>query len=980
MSHRIGIALASIFAVAACGSPAPHATVPSPTGGTASTTAGTAAAASPAVAETPTPLDPQIRLTHLSNGLTVYVMHHEKPEQRAALWLAVNAGSVLEDDDQRGLAHFVEHMAFNGTKHFKKQAIVNYIENIGMRFGPDVNAYTSFDQTVYMLTVPTDNHDTLSTGLDILRDWAGDVSFEPVEVDKERGVVLEEWRLGRGPFARIRDKQWPVMFEGSKYAERLPIGLPEVIRGAPRDKLVRFYKDWYRPENMAVIAVGDFDASEIEKAIAAKFGDLTSPGTKRTRQPVPVPHDQPTAVSIVTDPEMPFSQVQVIDKMDHRPEATRSDYRRFIVEGLYHAMVNARFQQLALDPKAPFTAAGSWTSDLTRTCDGFTRFANAKQGRTAEALTALVREIARIEQHGFNQSELDRVREAQLAEAENSAAEWAKTPADSIADEMTRNFFEAEQMPGRPAELAINRAVLPTVTLAELNHLAAHWGGERGRVITLSGPAKAKLPDEAEVRRLFAQASKVEVGPWKDEPPKPLLAKLPAPGKVIKTTHDDGADATVWTLSNGIRVIVKPTTFQNDSIRIAGWNKGGSSLVGDVIHARFADQVVRAMGAGDLDPVELQKALAGKVARINVSIGELSEGVWGSTRPADLETAMQLLYLRLTAPRRDERAFASWKAEQMEWARNRRLLPEISFYEDMDAVRTKNHPRRRPTTPEMLDKVDLDKSLTVWRQRFAHLGGFTFAIVGNIDTATLKPLVERYLASLPSTGNKETWKNVGITYARGRIDKQIRKGSEPKSYVSMIFSAPDRWSRRSERDAEVLSMVLRIRLREVLREDMGGVYGVRSWVSVSREPTERRHASISFGCAPDNVGKLRKAALGVLHDIEKRGITDEYLTKVKEQIRREHETNRKENWWWMNQLREAYWYGDDFKTVSDVDATIARATSANVKIAARHFFDERNLVTGVLRPAKTTKPATVKITPKKRPIRDLVQPIKIEKK
>ncbi len=907
--------------------------------------------------EPETPLDPAIRTGKLKNGMTFYVMGHQKPEQRAALWLAVNAGSVQEDDDQRGLAHFVEHMAFNGTKRYAKQEIINYIEKIGMRFGPDVNAYTSFDQTVYMLTVPTDDKAMMHTGLDILRDWAGDVAFDPAEVEKERGVVLEEWRLGRGPFARINDKQWPVMFQGSKYAHRLPIGLSEILRKAPREALVRYYKDWYRPENMAVIAVGDFDPEAMEKEITARFGNLVSEGTKRPREAVAVPHEHPTAVTIATDPELPFSDVQVIDKMDHRPELTKADYRRMIVENLYHSMLRARFSQLAQDPAAPFTGAGSYTSSLTRTADGFVRSASAKQGRTAEALTLLVREIERVEQHGFTEGELDRARSETLASAETSAAEWAKTPSDQIADEMTRHFFEREQMPGRLVELELNRAVLPTVTLAELNHLAATWGSDKGRVISISGPATAKLPTEQEVRALFAAASKDKVEPWKDEAARPLLTKLPTPGKVVSSTRDTGADATVWTLSNGVRVIVKLTSFQNDSIEIQGWKPGGTSLVPDLVNGRFASAVVATGGAGDLDATALQKAMMGKIAWISVGLGEMSESVRGSTRPADLETAMQLMYQRLTAPRRDERAFAAWKDDQLEWARNRRMLAEVSFYEDMEAVRSKNHPRRQPTTPELLAKVDLDKAHAVWRSRFADFTGATFVFVGNVDLAKLQPLVEQYLASLPAAGKKDKWKDVGITYAAGKVSKEIVQGSEPKSYVSMTFGAPEKWSRDAARDARVLAMVLQIRLREVLREDMGGVYGVRSSVSLSREPTMRREATISFGCDPANVEKLRDAALGVLRTIQKEGTSAEILSKVTEQLKRARETDAKENWWWGSQLREAYWYGEDFTTVSDLSGLLARVTSDRVKASAKQFFSEKHLVFGVLRPAGGVAPA-----------------------
>jgi len=945
----------SLVLLFACGSAAKPATTPAPA-------AAPMPAATPAVATRPadpaeqlTPLDPQIKTGKLPNGLTYYVMPHQKPEQRASLWLAVNAGSVLEDEDQRGLAHFCEHMAFNGTKRFPKQDIVNYIEKVGMQFGADVNAYTSFDETVYMLTVPTDDKDVMFKGLDILRDWAGDVSFDPVEVDKERGVVLEEWRLGRGAFARIRDKQFPVIFKDSKYATRLPIGEPEILKTAKRDTLYRFYKDWYRPDEMAVIAVGDFDPAEIQKQIEAKFGDLKNPAKERQRQAVPVPHDQAPAVSIATDPEMPFDEVAIYDKMDHRPELTRGDFRRFLVENVYHSMLDARFRELRLDPTAPFTYASSSTGGFVRTSDLFIRSAEFKEGHAADTLSLLFREISRVEKYGFLPQELDEARKDVLARAENDEKEWAKTPDPQIASEISRNFLEQEQMGGRELELAYTREMLPTITLDELNHLAKTWGGEHGRVIALSGPATAKLPAEADVLKLAKEAAAAPVDAWKVTEARPLMTAKPAPGKVVKTEHDAAADATVWTLQNGIKVIVKPTTFQNDEVSFTGWQSGGTSLLTDAEfdQARFGG-LVSGMGVGDLDPPALEKALAGKIAHVNVGYGELSETASGSARPQDLETMFQLLYLRFTAPRRDERAFAAWKQSQAEWIKHKDLLPEIQFFEQMSAVQSNNHHRRMPDTPAMLDKVDLDRALAIYKQRFADLGHFTFVFVGNVDPATLQPLVETYLGSLPSKGKKEHWKDIGIKYPTRSLTKEVIAGTEPKSYVQIAMSAPDKWTLDGSRDARILSMVLRIRLREVLREDMGGVYHVNVGAYLTREPTQRRTLSISFGCDPANVDKLKAAAFSEIEKIAKDGTTAEYLDKVKEQLRRGHETDLKENRWWLDQLRSTYYYGDDFTKTSDEGAIEKRVTSDNVKATAKKFFTPKNVVLGVMRPKQGT--------------------------
>jgi zinc protease len=899
------------------------------------------------------PLDPQIKVGKLSNGLTYYVMKHKKPEQRASLWLAVNAGSVQEDDDQKGLAHWVEHMAFNGTKRFPEQAIINYIEKVGMKFGPDVNAYTSFDQTVYMLTVPTDDKQVMHTGLDILRDWAGDVTFDPVEVDKERGVVMEEWRLRRGAFARINDKQWPVILQGSKYGVRLPIGDPKILETAKRDQLVRYYKDWYRPDLMALIAVGDFDPAAMEAEIKAKFGDLTNPKTPRPRTVVPVPHAHDTAVTMATDPEMPFTQVNVYDKMDRRPEATRGDYRRSLVENVYHNMLGARLAELGLEPDAPFTWAGSYTTSFARSSDLFLRGAQAKNGKIMDSLAVLFREIARVEKHGFLASELDRARKSIIANAETSAAEWEKTQGDQIADEMTRHFFEGELMPGRHWELAATRELLATVTLDELNHLARNWGGDKGRVIAISGPSSVKLPSEAEVRQVIAAGSTASVEAWKDgAADRPLIASPPAPGKVVTTTKDDAAGTTVWTLANGVRVVVKPTTFQNDEVSFEGWQLGGSSLVADkdFVHARHAGSIVGESGAGDFEPIALRKALAGKVANVWVSIDELSQNVSGNARPADLETALQLLHLRMTAPRMDDKAFKAWKDDQLEWVRNRKRMPEVNFFDEMTLVNTNNHLRRRPATAESIESIDPAKALAIYKDRFADANGFTFVFVGNIDPAKLQPLVETYLGGLPAKGRKEKWKDIGVKYPTARLQKTITAGSEPKSFVSLTMGTNEKWTRDLERDAKILSMILRIRLREVLREDMGGVYGVQVNAWTEREPKERRGFRIFFGCKPDNVDALKKAAFDEIGKIAKDGISPTYLEKVREQLRRQQEVDLKENHWWLSSLQEAYYFGEKFEVVSDVDAIVKRVTTDHVKAAAKKFFDPNRYVLGVMKP------------------------------
>jgi zinc protease len=952
MRRRSPVAL--VFAAAvACGSSPKQAAPPAPPA---------PVVAPPPVAPRPArdpldriiPTDARIKIGKLPNGVTYYILPHKKPMARAQLWLAVNAGSVLEDDDQRGLAHLVEHMAFNGTKHFPKQKVVDFMESTGMRFGADVNAYTNQDQTVYQLTVPTDGDGkAVETGLDVLRDWAGDISFDPDEVDKERGVVLEEWRQGRGAFRRLYDKQAPVLFHGSRYADRLTIGLPEIIKKAPRDRLVGFYKDWYRPELMAVIAVGDFaDQAAIEDGIKRRFGDLADPAKPRPRVEFPIPHDHDLLVSVESDPEMPFTRVQIFDKMDHRPELSLRDYRRGLVENLFHQMLNERFAEIARRPDAPFTGAGSGDDDLGRTADAFVRSAQARAGHAEEALTALYTEVLRVERHGFSVAELERAKKDVLRGYERSARERDKTDARSFTDEITRLYFTAEDMPGREAENDIAHKLVPDITLDEENALAkAH--GDRGRAILISGPASDPLPSKDQVAALIAAVGKQDVGPWTDLPAATsLMAKAPAPGTIVKTRTIDELGVTEWTLSNGAKVVVKPTDFQNDDVEVTGFSPGGSSRVPDKDYdtARFADDVIGDGGVGDFDRIALGKLLSGNTAHASAWIGELEEGVGAGASPDDLETMFQLLYLRVTAPRKDPDAFAAWKVRETDYAQKRRLRPEAAFFEDMSLYVSQHHKRRAPVTPEVIAKVDLDKALAIYKDRFADLGDFTFVIVGNVDLAKLQPLVETYLASLPTAHRKEAWKDVGVHFPKGAKELDLTGGTEPKSFVYLARHATQKWTKETERDLRLLQMLLSIRLREVLREDMSGVYGVQVWTQVTRRPRQERDFGVFFGCDPANVEKLRDAVVSVVKAVQKDGLDDTYLQKVREQITRGHETDLRENRYWLYRLADAWRFGDDPKDILDIQPMLARATVDNVKAAAKKYLDAKDSVLAVLRP------------------------------
>ncbi len=947
-SRSFALALGVALAASSCG-PATRIALPPPPA-----TASASATPPSGPLDRVLPLDARVATGKLPNGLRYFVLPHQKPKARAQLWLAVNAGSVLEDDDQRGLAHLVEHMAFNGTKHFPKQAIVDYIEKSGMRFGPDLNAYTSFDQTVYQLTVPTDDAAAVDTGLDILRDWAGDLAFDREEVDKERGVVLEEWRLGRGAAMRLYDKKAPVLFQGSRYADRLTIGLADVIQHAPYEAVVRFYRDWYRPELMAVIAVGDFaDAPAIERGIQRRFADLASPARARAREEFPVPRDHEPLIAVETDPEMPVTQIEVYDKLAHRPERTLGDYRRALVEQLFHQMMNERFAQISRRPNAPFQSAGSFSDDLGRSADAIVRTARAHSGRADEALRQLLLEIVRVERHGFSGAELERAKANVLRDFENSARESDKTASRSFASELTRNFFTAEAMPGREAELDIAREQLPGISLAEENALATAHAG-KGRALIVTGPAKEPMPEKGALAALVAEVEKAQPDAWQDEPPPAaLMAAAPAPGKVTSTRTLPEIGVTEWTLSNGAKVVVKPTDFQNDDVELSAFSPGGTSLVADAdfSSARFAAELVAEGGVGELDRSALEKALSGRLARARPWINELEEGISATASPADLETMLQLLYLRFTAPRKDADAVAAWRTRMRDSAKNRRLRPEAAFFEDMTSFVSEKHARRAPVTPEVVDAVDADRALAIYRDRFADAGDFTFVIVGNVELAKLQPLCETYLASLPATHRKESWKDVGVHFPKGAKELAVTGGSEPKSFVFYARHAQEKWSKDADRDLRVLQMLLSMRLREVLREDMSGVYGVQVSAAIDRRPRQERDFSVFFGCDPANVAKLKDAVVDVVKAVQKDGLADDYLEKVRVQLTRGHETDVRENRYWLSELADAWRYGDDPKQILDVKPLLDRVTAGNVKQAAKKYLDSKDSVLAVLRPA-----------------------------
>ena len=895
------------------------------------------------------PVDPSVTVGRLPNGLRYYIRVNKKPEARAELRLAVNVGSVLEDERQLGLAHFVEHMAFNGTKNFAKQELVHYLESIGMRFGADLNAYTSFDETVYMLTVPTDTGHALEQGIQILEDWAHNVSFDAAEIEKERGVVIEEWRLGQGADERMRDKYFPVLFRGSRYAVRLPIGTRQSLQTFKPADLVRFYRDFYRPELMAVVAIGDFDKDRVEQLIRTHFGNLPRSSQAPPRASFPVPDHDSTLITVATDKEATVSTIAVYYKQPLQEGKTVQDYRTGLVEHLFTTMLNARLRELMQQANPPFIGASSAQGQLIRTKEAFFLYAATKDDELLRGLDAVLTEAARVQRHGFTATELERARQNLERMMEALQAEREKTESGQYADEYVSAFLENDPIPGIDVELQLTRQLLPTITLAEVNELVQKWMVDHNRVVVVQAPEKetVRIPSSAQILAVFDSVRRKQVAAYNDEvTAENLIADLPAPGRVVSERQYDAVQVTEWKLSNGARVLLKPTDYQADEIVMRAYSNGGTSLAGDrdFLSATFAATLASQSGFGAFSSTQLTKALAGKVARVQPFIGEREEGLSGSASPRDLETMLQLTYLMMSDVRRDSAVYASLKTRFAALLENQSRDPESAFRDTLQVTLAQHHFRARPITAAMLDEIDMERALAIYRERFANAGDFTFVFVGNFTTDSIKPLVERYLGALPGSSARETARDDGQRPPRGVVEKTVRRGVEPKSQTEIVFTGPFEYTLPNRLALSLMTEVLDLRLRDVLREDLGGTYGASVGGGSSREPVPQYSITISFGADPGRLESLTKTVFEQIDKLKREGPTADELASVKETQRREWETNLKRNAYWAGQIAGRDRAGEPIADVLTFPQRLDTATAAMLRTAAQRYLRADNYV------------------------------------
>ena len=901
------------------------------------------------------PLDPNVIHGTLDNGMQYFIRKNSKPENRMELRLMVNAGSNQEDDDQKGLAHFLEHMAFNGSKHFKKNDLVNYVESIGIQFGPHLNAYTSFDETVYMLQVPTDNQEMIDKGLLILEDWAGGLSIPQEEVVKERGVVFSEWRNSLGPQERMMNKYLPVLFKNSRYPERLPIGDTAIINHANRDVLERFYKDWYRPDLMAIAIVGDFDAKEMEQEVIKRFSSIPTVKNPREKKVYQVPPHKEPLVSIITDKEAPYTQIILYEKHPAESNNTIIGYRDYLKYEIINTVLNERFKEVLQQPNPPFFMAMADYGNQLRTLDAFTGFAVGMAANTERMIATLYEELYRIKKYGITQAEFDRAVADIKNMYETALKEQDKTESAKYADEYVNYFLKDESTPGIQLENQLVQMLSATYSVTEINTSIKKLITGNNTVVIITAPEADKdvLPSEERVLEIQKEVASSDIQAKEEEEiATNLLDELPQPGEIIQKEKDKKNNVEIWTLSNQAKVYIKATDFQNDEVILHAYSPGGNSLYKDEDYFTISNaaSLIAESGFGKFDAVKLGKALAGKNVKSTPYIGGLSEGISAQSSPKDLEALFQLVYLNFTSPRSDTLIFQSYISKNKALFSN--LLANPAYYFQklyIDALYNNNLRRGFPEAKDF-DQIDLDKVVDIYQERFNNASDFSFIIVGNVDEASLETLVKQYLASLPATGQKETWKDAGIRLAKGKINKEAAMGSAPKTNVFFSYNGQKAWSLDNEMKLDALSSVLNIKLRENLREDKGGVYGVGVRGNFQRIPSSEYSVFIMYNTDPEKADDLESEALKVIDDIRKNGVDEATLNKVKEQEKRAIEVELKKNSYWVDAIKESIIYNEPIEDIDTYLDKFQAISSDDIQKAANDYLNENNKVRVIMSP------------------------------
>ncbi|MVZ61160.1 M16 family metallopeptidase [Sphingobacterium humi] len=906
------------------------------------------------------PFDQEVKTGKLKNGFQYYIRKNTEPEKRVTMYLAVKVGSIVENDEQAGLAHFLEHMNFNGLKHFPKNELVNYLQKAGVRFGSDLNAYTGFDETVYQLPIPSDDPELLKNGLQVMRDWAQDAMLETSEIDKERGIIMEEMRGGRGAMQRMRDQFMKTLVNGSRYADRMPIGTEEVVMGFKPELIRQFHKDWYRPDLQSLIVVGDVDPAYIESEIKRLFSDMRVNEKPKARTEYKIDLLNKNQFIAVTDPEMTYTVGQIIIKHKEQKINTVGDYRLALMQNVYTQMINNRLGELSQSATPPFIQGGIDIEDFFGGLENMSAYFVSKPGAFEEGFKTLVRELDRVDRFGFTDTEFQRAIVALNKGNETNYVERDKRKSDSYVGTYLNHFLKDGPALSDEDRYEITKQLLPTLTLKEVVAIGEKYYVDNNRDVVILAPEteKANLPNEATIDKWFKDIDNEQLTAYDDKVSDlPLLAKEPVKGTIKSEKEIAKIGTKELVLSNGVKVLLKPTTFKNDEILINAFSPGGTSLYSDAdyMSATFAGNLINSSGVGQLNTIELQKYMTGKEANVSPYIGERTEGLSGRSDKEGLKTAFELIYGYFTAPRIETDVFQGILSKQIDMLANRDNDPNFVYSKAALNTLYGNSIRRLPFGKPELDNVSQQRALEIYKERFADASDFTFVIVGSFTEEEIKPYLENYLAALPSTGRKEVAKDLNLYEPAKGVEKVVYKGKEAKANVRIAIYGDYTFNDTENVNMDALEKVLSTRLLERLREEESGIYGTRASIGYSKYPKGRYSLSVSFGTSVDKYKSLIASTLDEFKKIKANGPSQTDLDKFVIEEKRQLELSLKENGFWMSQLVSASQNGEDLAGVTKYLEDLSKVTVKSVKDVANKYIKEDRLYKFILLPEAAEK-------------------------
>lgn len=911
----------------------------------------------------PIPKDTAIRFGVLENGLTYYIRHNEELPQRADFYIVQNVGAILEEDNQNGLAHFLEHMAFNGTKNFPDKEIINYLETIGVQFGNNVNAYTSLDETVYNLkSVPTIRESIVDTALLILHDWSGFISLKGEEIDKERGVIREEWRSRQNANRRLWKRSLPILYHNSQYAKRDIIGDTAIIANFAHDTLRAYYHKWYRPDLQAIVIVGDVDVDHVEKSIQTMWQDIPKRINPAPRKVYELERPTEPIVAVLTDEEAKTSSIRIDYRMDKPTKQQRESllgYLSSLTQNLIEMMISDRLDEISQKPDAPFAAASVGYSEIVRSKDAFITMAVPLEGKEEETFIALLEEVERMVRYGFTQAELERAKESMLSHMEKTYNERNKTPNGSYVSEYIRNFLDHEPIPGIEWELkTVKNAFSDLLTLEVINQYAARAKGEGEIAVQMTGPKKesVKFPSEERVRELLRNAEQMNIASYtENDLNAPLISQEPKAGKVKKSTPSKALNGvTEWTLSNGMRVIIQPTQLKEDEILLYGYSEGGLSLIENLKEmpsASLCVPVAQNNGMGNYNAMDLSKKLAGKVAKLTPSVGSYEESFSGSSSVKDFETLMQLVYLLFTGTRSDDDSYLALINQYHTVLANADKDPNRAFSDSVQVTANAHHPRAVPFGKKQLPFVNQKKALEIFDRRFEDPKDFTVYLVGNVDLEKMKEPILRYLGGIPvqKKMKKEQWIDRQIRRPQGVVNNTFSRAMEIKKTSSFVLYGGEMdYTLANRLKMQLIGDILDIRYFESMRENEGGTYGVSVRGSMSDKPVKYASLQMRYDTDPEMFEKLQSLVFAEIDSFIAQGPREVDFNKAKENLRNKFQESVKKNNWKMSAMVAYYNLGEDVE--KDYLPTLESITKEDLRQTLEWLKKQNNVIEVVMKP------------------------------